>query len=232
MGFFANIFTWWNGASWGTAICSRRHGEEVGRDDAGNVYFRHRKDPARRWVIYNGSNDGSRVPPGWNAWLRGTIDELPDKALPPRRKFEQAAAAQPDRHDGRLPARRARWRQGRPPRRDRRLRGLEARISVTSALPLLPLGAAAARGLRPARARASAGQGQWPVTVDVPRGSARRQPGVTPMAERVAVLGLLNKRNGIVRDLTLKPGQAIRVQGRRSSACAPARRPRRGRMRS
>ena len=37
-------------------------------------------------------------------------------------------------------------------------------------------------------------------------------PGVTPMAERVAVLGLLNKRNGIVRDLTLKPGQAIRVK--------------------
>jgi hypothetical protein len=35
---------------------------------------------------------------------------------------------------------------------------------------------------------------------------------VTPMAARVAVLGLLNKRNGIVKDLTLKPGQAIRVK--------------------
>ena len=31
------------------------------------------------------------------------------------------------------------------------------------------------------------------------------------MAERVAVLGLLNKRNGIARDLTLKPGQAVRA---------------------
>jgi pyruvate/2-oxoglutarate dehydrogenase complex dihydrolipoamide acyltransferase (E2) component len=31
------------------------------------------------------------------------------------------------------------------------------------------------------------------------------------MAERVAVLGFLNKRNGIVRDVTLKPGQAVRV---------------------
>ncbi len=38
------------------------------------------------------------------------------------------------------------------------------------------------------------------------------QVGTTPMAERVAVLGLLNKRNGIVRDLTLKPGQSIRVK--------------------
>jgi len=35
--------------------------------------------------------------------------------------------------------------------------------------------------------------------------------GGTPMAERVAVVGLLNKRNGVSRDLTLKPGQAIRV---------------------
>lgn len=33
----------------------------------------------------------------------------------------------------------------------------------------------------------------------------------TPMAERVATLGLLNKRNGNWRDLTLKPGQAVRV---------------------
>lgn len=50
-----------------------------------------------------------------------------------------------------------------------------------------------------------------PMTTDVPRAAAE-QPGVTPMAERVAVLGLLNKRNGIVRDLTLRPGQAMRVK--------------------
>ncbi len=36
--------------------------------------------------------------------------------------------------------------------------------------------------------------------------------GTTPMAERVAVLGLLNKRNGIVRDLTLRPGQSLRIK--------------------
>jgi hypothetical protein len=54
-------------------------------------------------------------------------------------------------------------------------------------------------------------QGNEAVTLDVPRG-AGDVAGVTPMAERVAVLGLLNKRNGIVRDLTLRPGQAIRVK--------------------
>jgi hypothetical protein len=35
--------------------------------------------------------------------------------------------------------------------------------------------------------------------------------GSTPMAQRVAVVGLLNKRNSVSRDLTLKPGQAVRV---------------------
>lgn len=33
----------------------------------------------------------------------------------------------------------------------------------------------------------------------------------TPMAERVATLGFLNKRNGLTRDLELRPGQSIRV---------------------
>ncbi len=48
------------------------------------------------------------------------------------------------------------------------------------------------------------------VTVDVTPDLDRTR-GATPMAQRVAVLGLLNKRNGVARDLTLKPGQAVRV---------------------
>lgn len=35
--------------------------------------------------------------------------------------------------------------------------------------------------------------------------------GTTPMAQRVARLGLLNKRNGVSRDLAIRPGQAVRV---------------------
>lgn len=35
--------------------------------------------------------------------------------------------------------------------------------------------------------------------------------GVTPMAERVAVLGLLNKRNGLSREIRLSPGESTRV---------------------
>jgi len=49
------------------------------------------------------------------------------------------------------------------------------------------------------------------VMTDVPE-AVEPVAGVTPMSDRIAVLGLLDKRNGIVRDLTLKPGQAIRVR--------------------
>ena len=93
MGWLANAFTWWNGASWGTSIVTRRHGKEVGRDEAGNLYFQHKGNPGRRWVIYAADNDGSRVPPGWQSWLRGTIDDLPDKGLPPKRRWEKAPIA-------------------------------------------------------------------------------------------------------------------------------------------
>lgn len=55
-----------------------------------------------------------------------------------------------------------------------------------------------------------AGPGEEIVTVD-PGSSAALTAGATPMAERVAVLGLLNKRNGQARDVTLKPGQAVRA---------------------
>lgn len=44
---------------------------------------------------------------------------------------------------------------------------------------------------------------------DRPVAAIGDQPG-TPMAERVAVIGLLNKRNGQTRDFELKPGEAVR----------------------
>ena len=55
-----------------------------------------------------------------------------------------------------------------------------------------------------------AGPGEEIVTVDT-GGSIASTAGATPMAERVAVLGLLNKRNGQARDIPLKPGQAVRA---------------------
>ena len=92
MGLFGKFFsaTWWNGATFGTALFSGRNGSQVGKDADGNLYYQHKNgEDVRRWVIYSGANDGSRVPPVWQAWLKGTIDDLPDRIEPPRRPFEQ-----------------------------------------------------------------------------------------------------------------------------------------------
>ena len=83
----------------------------------------------------------------------------------------------------------------------------------------LPLGAllvlaAALGGCDRAAEQKAAGNRQAvgePKTVDIPQTVTAVAPGTTPMAERVAVLGLLNKRNGISRPITLKPGQAVQV---------------------
>ena len=42
---------------------AQQHAREIGRDEFGNLYFQHKKDPRRRWVMYAGANDGSGVPP-------------------------------------------------------------------------------------------------------------------------------------------------------------------------
>lgn len=90
-----NIFTWWNGATVGT-LAGLRGKTKVGTDADGNVYWQGGKDTAgnpRRWVIYKGSNDASRVPPDWFSWLHHQIDDVPDRALPPVRAWEKAPLA-------------------------------------------------------------------------------------------------------------------------------------------
>ena len=48
--------------------------------------------------------------------------------------------------------------------------------------------------------------------VDAPPPQPAAEAGIgTPMAERVATLGLLNKRNNVSRDLELKPGEQQRI---------------------
>ena len=80
MSILGKIFTWWDGATVGTLLSSWKNGEQVGEDGLGNRYFRSR-DGKRRWVLYKGSNDASRVPPEWHGWLHGTFDELPSLSL-------------------------------------------------------------------------------------------------------------------------------------------------------
>jgi NADH:ubiquinone oxidoreductase subunit len=86
----AKIFTWWDGATIGTSLWGALNGSHVGTDHLGNRYFRSAKkrDPnglERRWVIYEGSNDASRVPAEWHGWLHHSYDDVPESHLPPPR---------------------------------------------------------------------------------------------------------------------------------------------------
>lgn len=94
MGLNLNPFTWWTGASLGTMTWGLRDKARVGEDGLGNVYYEGGRDThgnPRRWCIYSGSNEGSRVPPEWFAWLHHQVDAVPDKALPPPRPWQKPA---------------------------------------------------------------------------------------------------------------------------------------------
>lgn len=81
---FELTFTWWNGATIGTLWTTWRLGHFVGEDEQGNRYYRNRTR-ARRWVIYKGLADASRVPPDWHGWLHYTVKDPPTEQ-PPRIK--------------------------------------------------------------------------------------------------------------------------------------------------
>ncbi|MGH7155488.1 MAG: NADH:ubiquinone oxidoreductase subunit NDUFA12 [Acetobacteraceae bacterium] len=62
----------------GTWLFTRFRGRRVGADADGNVYYEERKARRglrlRRWVAYKGVPEATKVPPGWDAWLRYTTD--------------------------------------------------------------------------------------------------------------------------------------------------------------
>lgn len=49
--------------------------QNVGQDAYGNYYYKNKYD--RRWVIYKGAPEGSKVPSLWNAWLHHTVQGTP-----------------------------------------------------------------------------------------------------------------------------------------------------------
>jgi NADH:ubiquinone oxidoreductase subunit len=95
--FLLQFFTWWNGQTLGTRFYTWRAGALVGTDEFGNRYYRakgHVIDPSvgpeRRWVVYNGEADLSKVPPGWRGWLWHTVDVPPSEESYTPRKWEEA----------------------------------------------------------------------------------------------------------------------------------------------
>ncbi|MCI4662991.1 MAG: NADH:ubiquinone oxidoreductase subunit NDUFA12 [Neomegalonema sp.] len=92
MSLFSQIFTWWNGQTLGTRLFTAMNGEKVGEDDQGNVYYQT-KGGKRRWVIFNGVSEASRVSPDWHGWLHHTYDAPPTEAPLPQKPWEKAHSA-------------------------------------------------------------------------------------------------------------------------------------------
>ncbi len=79
--------TWWNGQTLNTQFYTWRKGVKVGEDDQGNAFYTT-KDGKRRWVIFNGEAEASRVSPDWHGWLHHTFKELPTDQPLPRKTWE------------------------------------------------------------------------------------------------------------------------------------------------
>ena len=67
--------------SFGTTLYTWFYGKLVGSDEIGNKYYansnNHADLNAKRWEIFNGEIEASKIPPHWHAWLHKSIDKPP-----------------------------------------------------------------------------------------------------------------------------------------------------------
>ena len=57
--------------------------KKVGVDQFGNFYYvgknKNYLNIHKRYIVYNGLDEGSKVPPMWHSWLHYLSDAIPDK---------------------------------------------------------------------------------------------------------------------------------------------------------
>lgn len=68
--------------TWGTLLYTAFKGNAVGVDDYGNKYYEARAErnaigKKKRWVLYNGRVEASKVPAEWHGWLHYSTDMMP-----------------------------------------------------------------------------------------------------------------------------------------------------------
>lgn len=79
--------TWWNSQTLNTQFYTWRKGEKVGEDDQGNAYYQ--SEAGKRWVIFNGECEASRVSPDWHGWLHYTWNEPPSEKPLDHKEWEK-----------------------------------------------------------------------------------------------------------------------------------------------
>ena len=80
--------TWWDSQTLGTQLFTWRKGKRVGEDAEGNVFY-ETADGSRRWVVFNGEAEASRISPEWHGWLHRTWDAPPTEAPLKRKEWEK-----------------------------------------------------------------------------------------------------------------------------------------------
>ena len=71
------IFTWWNHQTFGTRLQILFSGKLVGKDQNGNKYYESKS--GRRWVIYNGEVEASKIPNEWYSWMHYINNKIENK---------------------------------------------------------------------------------------------------------------------------------------------------------
>ena len=72
--FFKQLFVWWNQQTLGTRIQTILFGKFVGKDSFGNKYYKNKND--KRWVIYNGEIDATKISDDWYSWIHHTKNKI------------------------------------------------------------------------------------------------------------------------------------------------------------
>tara|TARA_B110000091_G_scaffold156482_1_gene166726 strand:- start:160 stop:519 length:360 start_codon:yes stop_codon:yes gene_type:complete len=75
--FLKQIFIWWNQETLGTKLKTIFYGKLVGNDSIGNKYYESKV--GKRWVIYNGEIDASKIPNEWYSWIHFINNKIQDK---------------------------------------------------------------------------------------------------------------------------------------------------------
>lgn len=81
-------------ATIGTRLHTWFKGRFIGKDEYGNRYYAERSKPTpgqrqKRWVIFNGRAEPSKVPPEWHGWLHYTSDVVPESSHAKRFRWQK-----------------------------------------------------------------------------------------------------------------------------------------------
>jgi NADH:ubiquinone oxidoreductase subunit len=78
-----------------TRILTYFTGKFVGKDYFGNSYYRSifkRAGKEKRWVIFSGMVEGSKIPPKWYRWIHYISDKLPIEEINEQHFWQQPYA--------------------------------------------------------------------------------------------------------------------------------------------